>query len=90
MVAAAHHHVAEAMQTYYDKGVNQRPVCFLRTGCYKLDDLWGKGHGYAGGEPGGQSVMLDNNEKGMTPFLRLEDAVELHQARNIMRAYEVQ
>ena len=87
VVAAAHHHVAEAMQTYFNKGSNQRPVCFFRTGCYKLDDLWAKGRGYTGGEPGGQSVMLENKEKRMMPFLKLEDAIEVHQARNVMRAY---
>lgn len=80
IVAAAHHHVAEAMQTFTDKGTDMKPVCYMRTGCYKLDDQWAAGKGYIKGEPGGQSVRLDHRQKRMQPYLNIEQAVEEHRA----------
>jgi len=80
VVAAAHHHVSEAMQTYADKGEDMRPVVYLRTGCYKLDDKWAGGKGFIKGEPGGQSVQLWHNEKRMQPSLDIETALQTHTA----------
>lgn len=80
VVAAAHNHVSEAMQNFADRREDRRPICYLRTGCYKLDDHWAKGKGYVGGEPGGQSVMLYAAEKRMVPFLEIETALEHHKA----------
>ena len=80
IVTAAHHHTAEAMQTYCDKQEDQKPVCYLRTGCYKLDDLWAGGKGYIKGEPGGQSVRLYADKKVMQPYLDLNLAIDEHQA----------
>jgi hypothetical protein len=80
IVTAAHHHTAEAMQTYCDKQDDQKPVCYLRTGCYKLDDLWAGGKGYIKGEPGGQSVRLYPDKKVMQPYLDLNLAIDEHTA----------
>lgn len=80
IVAAAHHHTAEAMQTFSDKNIDMKPVCYLRTGCYKLDDQWAGGKGYVKGEPGGQSVRLWHNEKRMQPTLDIQTAIEEHKA----------
>lgn len=88
IVAAAHHHTSEAMQTFSDKGDDMKPICYLRTGCYKLDDQWSKGKGYVGGEPGGQSVILFPQVKKMQPVLELDTAIRLHKGVYLQRLLE--
>lgn len=83
VVAAAHHHVGEVMQNFTDRSEDRNIVCYLRTGCYKLDDQWASGKGYIKGEPGGQSVLLYNRRKKMQPFLELETAIETLQAISV-------
>lgn len=79
IVAAAHHHTAEAMATYYGREELQREVAFLRTGTYKLDDSWAKGRGYIGGEPSAVSVMIYPETKRLQPYLDLNMAIEAQQ-----------
>lgn len=84
VVAAAHHHTAEALQTYHGKHEDQRAVAFMRTGCYKLDDQWAGGKGLGKGEPGGQSISLWPGIKRMQPRLEIEAAIEEHQALSLL------
>ena len=78
IVKKAHHHTAEAMMNFCDKGDEMRPVCYISGGCYKLDDQWAGGKGYVKGEPGGQAVRLYHDQKRMLPYLDFQTAIEEH------------
>ena len=83
IVAAAHHHVGEALHTWAGNNLgenNLKDVAYLRTGCYKIDDKWVVGRYGTQGEPGGQSVMLWPDKRRMLPFLDIETAADVQKA----------
>lgn len=76
VVAIAHHHVAAIEHTTRWEGPDRRDVVLARTGTYKIDDDFSKDLGIGTGQMGGVTVVLDPEEKRITPFLKLETANE--------------
>lgn len=84
IVKKAHHHTAEAMMNFCDKGDEMRPVAYISGGCYKLDDQWAGGKGYVKGEPGGQAISLYHDKKCVQTYLDLGTALEHHKALGLL------
>ena len=76
VVAIAHHHVASVEHTYRGEGEYLKPVVFVRTGTYKINDAYSKSEGWGAGQVGGVMLILDQKEKHITPFLSIDDGVK--------------
>lgn len=89
IVALAHSHYGEALQTYYGVGSHRRDVVYLRTGTYKgnvsgkienTPDMWIRDKAGTDGEPSGEAVMLRGDRREMQAFLKPETAIDFHRA----------
>jgi hypothetical protein len=89
IVALAHSHYGEVMQTFYGVGANRKDVVYVRSGSYKgnvsgilnyTPDMWIKDQRGTDGEPGGEAVMLRSDKREMLPFLNPLQALEAQKA----------
>jgi hypothetical protein len=82
--AGAHTHVAEALMTYYGRGLDRKPVAYIRTGSYKgtgeVYDKWNVDLRGTTGEPSGQCVLFYPDRKEMDASLSLETGLAKHKA----------
>ena len=89
IIALAHSHYGEAMQTYYGVGTHRRDVVYLRTGTYKgnvtgkidnTPDMWIRDRAGTDGEPSAEAIMLRGDRREMQAFLKPETAIDFHKA----------
>jgi hypothetical protein len=89
VVALAHSHYGESLQTYYGVGTQRHDVVYLRTGTYKgnvsgkidnTPDMWIRDRAGTDGEPSGEAVMFRGDRREMQAFLKLETALDFHNA----------
>lgn len=76
IVAIAHHHVTQLLQTTMWEGPYKKDVVWARTGTYKIDDGYSKQEGFGEGQLGGCMVVLSPQTKKIIPFFRIEDGME--------------
>ncbi len=84
-ICGAHHHIGEALKTWYGEGVLRKPVVYVRTGSYKgaedpdKRDLWFQARTGRTGEPGGQSIIFYPKEGKMSTELEFDLSLKIHE-----------
>jgi len=95
IVVGAHHHVGEALKTWYGEGKVRKPVVYIRSGSYKgayepeRRDLWIQLRAGKTGEPGGESVVLFPREKAMSAELELPLGLKVFDALTLQEKIKI-